>query len=610
MKRLRIVIVSVCSVLIFAGQVFSQAAPNPSPTPTPTPALIREAAKINRNAFTITAYKLKLQFDLPGQSLGARGEVTVRNDSTVAQTAIPLQISSQLHWAAARLAGKDNGAAFSTHSLDSDIDRTGSVNEATITLPQPLAPGATVTLAVAYEGQMKQNSDRLLAIGTPPEVAKHSDWDQITRSFISLRGIGYAVWFPVILEPLNLSDGPPLFEEINAWKLRHAHSSMDLKIVVQGGGDAGLLLVNGQAEPVYEQATGDSVDDEAESHTAALGFNTPTLMLASRRVLTTPFLTVYYVPGEAGLALADQHANTAANTAKLMAAWFAPKQPRPFSIFQLQDEKDAAFECDAALLTPFTAENRPGLPLALAYSMTHAYFDSPRLWMREGVAWFMQLLEVEQMHGRGAALQYLEDQRGGLSLTEPAPEAESSSAANSLINSAEEIRFRNKAVFVWWMLRELAGEPALQRALQEYRPDQDTQAAYFQKLLEKESKKDLEWFFDDWIYRDRGLPQLKIDSTFVRKELSGAYMVTVTISNSGGAGAEVPVTVRSEAGKATVRIMIPGRQKTAARVEVQGEPVDATVNDGSVPETDPSDHTVPIVVKKQEALPDTGEQKP
>ena len=40
-------------------------------------------------------------------------------------------------------------------------------------------------------------------------------------------------------------------------------------------------------------------------------------------------------------------------------------------------------------------------------------------------------------------------------------------------------------------------------------PEADSEPTYFQKLLEAQTKHDLEWFFDDWVYRDRGLPDFQ-----------------------------------------------------------------------------------------------------
>jgi aminopeptidase N len=143
-----------------------------------------------------------------------------------------------------------------------------------------------------------------------------------------------------------------------------------------------------------------------------------------------------------------------------------------------------------------------------------------------------------------------------------------------------------KAMFVWWMLRDMVGDQPLQRAIQSYRPDQDKEPSYFQQLLQAQSKRDLEWFFDDWVYRDRGLPDFRIATAFVRAMLSDNISVTVTVENLGDVAAEVPVTVHTDKGDATQRVLVKGKSKAVQRFQVISQPTVAVVNDGSVPEID------------------------
>jgi len=149
-------------------------------------------------------------------------------------------------------------------------------------------------------------------------------------------------------------------------------------------------------------------------------------------------------------------------------------------------------------------------------------------------------------------------------------------------------------MYVWWMLREIVSQRALLDTLQQYDPASDTEPSYIQKLLEKNSKKDLEWFFDDWVYRDRGLPEFKVSNGYARPSLQGIFLVSATIENAGGAGAEVPVILHTENGEVISRLLVPAHGKTAARIEVGSRPIELTVNDGSVPEADRSDNTTRI----------------
>ena len=90
----------------------------------------------------------------------------------------------------------------------------------------------------------------------------------------------------------------------------------------------------------------------------------------------------------------------------------------------------------------------------------------------------------------------------------------------------------------------MVGEQALKKAFAAYRPEQDKEPSYMPRLIQSQTQRDLEWFFDDWVYRDRGLPDFKVESAFSRKTANDAYVLTITVDNLGSAGAEVPLTVR------------------------------------------------------------------
>jgi hypothetical protein len=162
-------------------------------------------------------------------------------------------------------------------------------------------------------------------------------------------------------------------------------------------------------------------------------------------------------------------------------------------------------------------------------------------------------------------------------------------SGNSLLNTSDQILLRGKGSFVFWMLRDMLGDSVLQKALAAYRSADDTNTAYFQGLLEEGRKRDLEWFFDDWVYRDRGLPDFRIESVYARPMLGNTQkltLVTVTVENRGSAGAEVPITLQSATGEGTLRVIVPAHQKSSGRLQLPDTPTRAVVNDGSVPALD------------------------
>jgi len=256
-------------------------------------------------------------------------------------------------------------------------------------------------------------------------------------------------------------------------------------------------------------------------------------------------------------------------------------------------------------------EDLKSAQFSAVHQLTHAAFYSPRPWIYEGVAHFAQVLYRERESGREAALDLLGLHRTAVAEAEKAVAVEhlqatdsrsrakdlareDSQAKNSLINTSIEEFYRGKAMYVWWMLREMIGENALKRSLAAYRADADTAPAYLQHLIEAESKRDLQWFFDDWVYRDRGLPDFRLASVHSRRMEGTNYIVTLTVENTGDAGAEVQITLKLEDGQVAKKLEVHGKSLGIIRMEAASAPVEATVNDGSVPESDTSNNVYKI----------------
>jgi aminopeptidase N len=117
-----------------------------------------------------------------------------------------------------------------------------------------------------------------------------------------------------------------------------------------------------------------------------------------------------------------------------------------------------------------------------------------------------------------------------------------------------------------------------------------------QHLLEAQSKRDLQWFFDGWVYHDRGLPDFRVESAYTRPTTGGGYVVTVTVENPGDVGAEVPLTMRIEGGEIVKRLEVHAKAKVLIRIECPSTPHEVVVNDGSVPESDSTNNTYKIEI--------------
>ena len=187
---------------------------------------------LDREAFTFTSYDLNVRVEPEQQRLGVRGKITLRNDSGAPQGNGVLQISSALNWSSIRMDGQP--VQFSSQVYTSDIDHTGALSEAIVTFPRAIAPKQTVELEVGYEGIIPQDTTRLTRIGVPEDTAKHSDWDQIGRTFTVVRGIGYVAWYPIATESANLSEPSSVSVEVGKWKEREAQTQFDVNLCVIG----------------------------------------------------------------------------------------------------------------------------------------------------------------------------------------------------------------------------------------------------------------------------------------------------------------------------------------------------------------------------------------
>jgi hypothetical protein len=278
-------------------------------------------------------------------------------------------------------------------------------------------------------------------------------------------------------------------------------------------------------------------------------------------------------------------------------SWLGQRPRAQLALIDLPDRQDAPFESGALLATSLHEAPQEQLEGIMAHALTHAWMQSPRAWLSEGVAHFMGTLWVEKQQGRPKAMSALEAGRQTLALAEP--ESPGESVGQPLAAAISPAYFRSKASYVLWMLRDVVGDPTLSAALRAYDPAQDVSngtgsnggAGSFESLVEQAGgRHDLEWFFADWVNADKGLPDLSIESVFPTSQPSGNWLVAVNVANSGYASAEVPVTVRSDATSVTQRVRVSARGKVVQRILIQGKPTEVQVNDGTVPETQASVH--------------------
>jgi hypothetical protein len=542
---------------------------------------------LDREAFSISKYDLEIRLEPEQQRLGARGTITLRNDSVQPQRIVALQISSSLNWRAIRVGGKT--VQFVTQPYTSDIDHTGALSEAVVTLPVEVKPKASVEIEIGYEGVIALDTTRLSRVGVPEGIAKHSSWDQISSSFTAVRGAGYVAWYPITTESADFSEGNSLFEVSDRWKAREAGNSMAIKLCTSTNSDRKETVLMG--DPVHGGRAGSVAGTPSTSTVCSehrfetLGSVTPAFVAANYGKQSKAPVDIFILPGhEAGAAT---YSNALEPATKFVNEWFGPSSTA-VTIADFADPHSAPFESGTMLMASMAAEDSKLAGINLVHELVHSSLTSSRPWVYEGLAHFAEAMYRQEQGGRQAALDFLGLHRAAFLDSEKELAESPESIGQPLVTTFSETYYRSKAAYVWWMLRDMIGDDALKSAIRKYRPqdDDDKDPKYVEQLIASASKRDLSWFFDDWVYHDRGLPDFRVQSAHPWTTDKGVQFVTVTLENLGNAGAEIPFTVSSARGDVTNRIEVRAKSTATTRVQLLAAPTQIEINDGSVPESD------------------------
>ena len=411
-----------------------------------------------------------------------------------------------------------------------------------------------------------------------------------------MRGAGYVAWYPITTESADFSEGNSLFEVVDRWKARAAGSEFKASLSVSGaGGDKPVALLCGASSgSAFDVDFGRNWSLMTNCYWSVLGTVTPTFVTGHYVNQSKPPLNLYGFPGhEAGAAT---YSNALQPAMKFVSGWFG--QPTAtIAIVDFADPHSAPFESGTLLMASMAAEDSKLAGINLVHELVHSALPSSRPWVYEGLAHFAEAMYRQQQGGRQAALDFLGLHRAAFLDSEKEVAAalqknadqkvvDKKFAGQPLSSTFDETYYRSKAAYVWWMLRDMVGDDALKQAIRKYRAEDDKDPKYMEQLIEGTAKRDLGWFFDDWVYRDRGLPDFRVQSVHPWQTEKGVQFVTVTLENLGNAGAEVPFTILFEGGEITKRMEVRAKGTATTRVELPGTASEIVVNDGSVPESD------------------------
>jgi Peptidase family M1 domain len=588
------------------------------------------ATDAERASLTYNSYDFEVHLEPSQHSIAIHARLVARNHSDQPLGRIALQLSSSLQWDSIQLDGKPG--KFQTETVDSDIDHTGELTEAVVKLEQPLAPGATIRINVIYSGSVVPSAERLLRLGAPAKIANSTEWDAIAPDFTALRGFGNVIWFPVSTAPVLLGQGSEMFDSVGKWKLQESDAEISMHVLVEYlDVKPTIAFLNGSVvqpdEEPSQSSTGESNRRSTQNASTTggkdanhgpgvagaseailqvvsftlpssrLGFAPLSFFVTSAEKVNVPGLDIY--PRADNKSASSTYQGVFTQTRPMVEQWLGTPSKRPVVLVDLPQGDDVPFEERNILFLPLKADATGDTAgPVLAHMLGHAYFVSGRIWLNEGVAQFMTMLWIEQRAGITTAIEQMDSHRAALAIAETSDPGVN--PGQSLIAAWSDIFYRDKATYVLWMLRNIVGDESLGKALQAYVTADDKEPSYFQNLLRKTSSNDLEWFFDDWVYRDRGLPDLQIASAYSRpilnKNSNGKnYLVSVDVLNDSFCAAEVPVTVASAFSTQTRELTIPAHTRAALRILLDSKPAQVVVNDGSVPEVATSHHEQAVI---------------
>jgi aminopeptidase N len=142
-------------------------------------------------------------------------------------------------------------------------------------------------------------------------------------------------------------------------------------------------------------------------------------------------------------------------------------------------------------------------------SVTERDWDD--VWLSEGFATYFTLLYIEHAHGRDAFVSGLEDSRRRV-LEFDAKRPEYRIVHDNLADMRDVLtpQIYQKGAWVLHMLRTMVGDVPFWRGIREYYArykDRNATTADFRQVMAETSGMDLEWFFEQWLYRG-GVPKV------------------------------------------------------------------------------------------------------
>ncbi len=217
----------------------------------------------------------------------------------------------------------------------------------------------------------------------------------------------------------------------------------------------------------------------------------------------------------------------------------------------------------------------------VAHEMAHQWFGDlitmkswQDIWLNEGFATYSEALYFEHRDGSAAYQNYMTNMSNGIPSTGSVFVRDTTSVS-TIFNSGLVYR---KGAWVLHMLRYVSGDSAFFRLLRTYVADSryrfgNATTEDFKNLAEQVSGKELDWFFEQWIYRE-GRPELR----YAWKS-QGAQLTLRLQQTQSGDGYRLPLEVAAIAGTDTFRFAFEHNGGCQEYVFATSQPVERLVID-------------------------------
>lgn len=185
----------------------------------------------------------------------------------------------------------------------------------------------------------------------------------------------------------------------------------------------------------------------------------------------------------------------------------------------------------------------------VSHELAHSWFGDlvtcrnwAELWLNEGFATYMEAIYLEQTQGRAAYLRKIQNDADEF-LADDATTKRRYGLYNLRAGEVDKLFdvsavTYSKGSVVLHMLREQVGTEVFWRAVNNYLNKHkfaNVETSDLRAAMEKESGRDLGWFFDQWIYHS-GAPRLTVTSNYSAR----TKLLKITVNQTQKADAVVP----------------------------------------------------------------------